>query len=53
VRDLRNDLSIPTMDDMRKANFKFTMSMLDKTIIAPVTIPVVVKEDIRPPVMIG
>ena len=33
VRDLRNDLSIPTMDDMRRANFP--MSMLDETIIAP------------------
>jgi hypothetical protein len=39
------------MDDMRQANFKFTMSVLDKTIISPVTIPVVAKEDIRPPVI--
>jgi trichothecene 3-O-acetyltransferase len=33
VRDFRNDLSIPTMDEMRRANFP--MSMLDETIIAP------------------
>lgn len=33
VKDLRNDPSIPTMDDMKQANFP--MSMLDETIIAP------------------
>ena len=33
VRDLRNDLSIPTMDDMRRANFP--ISMLDEAVIAP------------------
>ncbi|KAF2187607.1 hypothetical protein K469DRAFT_661572 [Zopfia rhizophila CBS 207.26] len=33
VRDLAHDPSIPTMDDLRRADFPF--SMLDETIIAP------------------
>ena len=33
VKDLRNDPSIPTMDEFRRANFPF--SMLDESIIAP------------------
>ncbi|EYE97743.1 putative trichothecene 3-O-acetyltransferase [Aspergillus ruber CBS 135680] len=33
IKDLRNDLSIPTMDSLRQA--KFPMSMLDEEIICP------------------
>lgn len=33
VKDLRDDPSVPTMDDLRNANFP--MSMLDENIIAP------------------
>ena len=33
VKDLRNDHSVPTMDELRRA--KFPMSMLDESIIAP------------------
>ncbi|KAJ3516964.1 hypothetical protein NLJ89_g789 [Agrocybe chaxingu] len=33
VKDLRNDPSIPTMDEFRRANFPF--NMLDESIIAP------------------